>query len=110
MCTNTSVYVGPLWVHRPHTLCYLRREYLFWTFFLSFHVTAVYGRNQQRRGIAMNTAAAETVATTVGRCGQCVLPTVRRSLIVHLFRRLHSESLKHTSNGDTHRYTAAYDM
>ena len=45
-----------------------------------------------------------------GQCGQCVLPTVRRSLIVHLFRRLHSESLKHTSNGDTHRYTAAYDM
>ena len=34
MCTNTSVYVGPLWAHRPHALCYLRREYLFWTFFV----------------------------------------------------------------------------
>ena len=95
----------PIRVHQPHTLCYLRREYLFCLFF----VVSCHCRVRQEPAAAGHRdehSGRRSSSNDGGQCGQCVLPTVRRSLIVHLFRPLHPESLKNTSNGDTHRYTA----
>ena len=77
MCTSTSVYVGPLWVHRPHTyaICAVRTCF---GIFLSFHVTAVYGRNQQRRGIAdeHGSSTRSSSSNNNRQCGLWVLPTL----------------------------------
>ena len=110
MRTNTSVYVWVPFGYIDHTrfaICAVS------TCFGHFFVVSCHCHVRQEPAAAGHRdehSGRRSSSNNGGQCGQCVLPTVRRSLIVHLFRRLHSESLKHTSNGDTHRYTAAYDM